>query len=187
MSKWVKLTVIFHCGGASTSQIQFLLAGYSSGKDGEVIVPLTASINPPQASAKFLIGFIFCRYMYTIGVSFVTKERFRFHKNWGGFTILGFFAYFRTAVDLNAARSQFCIDTGIRPKCWNIRAHIHAQWDWNIRHTLQKETPIILPYNVATISASHRAKNVSDCKSFLFVVQTWVNSLLIVIYYWHIT
>ena len=50
MSKCVKFTVIFHCGGAKTSQMQFLLAGYKSGKEGEVMVPLTASIRPPHAS-----------------------------------------------------------------------------------------------------------------------------------------
>ena len=27
ISKWVKLTVIFHCGGAKTSQMQFLFGG----------------------------------------------------------------------------------------------------------------------------------------------------------------
>lgn len=49
-SKWVKFTVILHCGGARISQMQFLLAGYRSGKDGDVMVPLEASIKPPQAS-----------------------------------------------------------------------------------------------------------------------------------------
>ena len=52
ISKWVKLTVILHCGGARISQMQFLLAGYKSGKDGELIVPFDASIMPPQASVK---------------------------------------------------------------------------------------------------------------------------------------
>ena len=52
MSKWVKLTVILHCGGATTSQMQFLLAGYKSGNDGDTIVPLEASVRPPQASEK---------------------------------------------------------------------------------------------------------------------------------------
>ena len=49
-SKWVKLTVILHCGGANISQMQFLLAGYRSGNEGDVMVPLEASIKPPQAS-----------------------------------------------------------------------------------------------------------------------------------------
>ena len=30
--------------------MQFLLAGYKSGNDGEVIVPFDVSISPPQAS-----------------------------------------------------------------------------------------------------------------------------------------
>ena len=50
MSKCVKLTVIRHCGGAKISQIQFLLAGYKSGNEGDVIVPFDVSISPPQAS-----------------------------------------------------------------------------------------------------------------------------------------
>ena len=50
MSKCVKLTVIFHCGGATTSQMQFLFAGYKSGKEGDTMVPLEASVKPPQAS-----------------------------------------------------------------------------------------------------------------------------------------
>ena len=33
--------------------MQFLLAGYKSGKDGETIVPLDASVRPPQASGIF--------------------------------------------------------------------------------------------------------------------------------------
>ena len=32
--------------------MQFLLAGYRSGNDGDVMVPLEASIKPPQASEK---------------------------------------------------------------------------------------------------------------------------------------
>ena len=37
-------------GGAISSQMQRLLRGYRSGNEGEVMVPFSASIVPPQAS-----------------------------------------------------------------------------------------------------------------------------------------
>lgn len=52
-SKAVKLRVIRKPAGAVISQMQFLLGGYRSGKEGLVRVPLLASIRPPQASSHF--------------------------------------------------------------------------------------------------------------------------------------
>ena len=46
----MKLRVILYWGGASISQMQFLLIGYRSGKLGDVILPLLDSIWPPHAS-----------------------------------------------------------------------------------------------------------------------------------------
>ena len=49
--------MIRHCGGAKISQIQFLLAGYKSGNEGDVMVPLDVSISPPHASEKHRCSF----------------------------------------------------------------------------------------------------------------------------------
>merc|ERR1719430_2620240 len=46
--------VILHCGGAMISQMQFLLLGEMSGKDGLVIVPFAVSIIPPHAFSHLL-------------------------------------------------------------------------------------------------------------------------------------
>ena len=54
----MKLTVIRHCGGAKISQIQFLLAGYKSGNEGDVIVPFDVSISPPHASETQNYSFV---------------------------------------------------------------------------------------------------------------------------------
>ena len=61
MSKCVKLTVIRHCGGAKISQIQFLLAGYKSGNEGDVMVPLDVSISPPHASEQRKFSFLYLK------------------------------------------------------------------------------------------------------------------------------
>lgn len=49
-SKCVKFRVILNWAGAIISHIQLLFPGYKSGNEGLVIVPLVASIIPPQAS-----------------------------------------------------------------------------------------------------------------------------------------
>ena len=51
-SKCVKLIVIRYWVGATICQTQFLFDGYSSGYDGLWMVPLAASMCPPQASVK---------------------------------------------------------------------------------------------------------------------------------------
>jgi len=53
-SKWVKFSVILNWTGAIISHMQLLFPGYRSGNEGLVIVPLVASIIPPQASENIL-------------------------------------------------------------------------------------------------------------------------------------
>ena len=70
--------------------MQFLLAGYKSGKEGEVMVPLTASIKPPHAS----------RLKVFILVTIVEKVFWN--------------TYFRNVFHRNVVRIRYDIDKSIR-------------------------------------------------------------------------
>lgn len=115
MSKWVKLTVILHCGGARISHMQFLLAGYSSGNEGEEMVPFGSSNRPPQASS--------------LGVSKLNVN-LNVLDNW--------IVYFRIFFHQNATHIQSGIYMRNPQGCYGTRARTHAHQDWHTRHILKQ-------------------------------------------------